>query len=454
MIDQTPPAWEWLPKQDQLVRAIMSNRYRQLLFGGAIGGGKTYGCIMLVMLFCKIWPGSRWAITRKDLPSLRKTAIPSFLRLKAYMPGFFGEIHKDEWTVKAANGSEIIFWPASEREDKDLDRWKGLEVNGFLFEEANEMSHAAYMKAIQRSGRWHIPGLKSQPPPLWLGTCNPNRTWVKTVFYDPWKRGALAAPFFYLPALLHENNKQHPEYMANLKANMLPREWERDVMGNWDLADEPNQLIASEWVELAFKRGRDNPNRVGFLRLGVDVARSGRDKTSLAEVQGRHLDYLKSYAKTPADMVVDLVTERIERPDGVKGHNVRLDSIGVGGGPVDFLRKAGHLVQEFIAGATAPTLTKDGKKRFFNLKAEAWHNMAELLRKGEASFDPSLAHISKIMEDLTAPTYEVDSDRIFSVESKEDIFKRLGRSTDDGDAIVMAYAEMKLNALDKWKNAQ
>jgi hypothetical protein len=40
---------------------------------------------------------------------------------------------------------------------------------------------------------------------------------------------------------------------------------------------------------------------------------------------------------------------------------------------------------------------------------------------------------------LTAPLFEIGPNGI-KVESKEDVCKRLGRSTDRGDAVVMAWA--------------
>ena len=41
--------------------------------------------------------------------------------------------------------------------------------------------------------------------------------------------------------------------------------------------------------------------------------------------------------------------------------------------------------------------------------------------------------------DLTAPHWRVVSGGKIQIESKDDIKKRLGRSTDDGDAVVMAF---------------
>jgi len=43
-----------------------------------------------------------------------------------------------------------------------------------------------------------------------------------------------------------------------------------------------------------------------------------------------------------------------------------------------------------------------------------------------------------LLADLCAPTYDKTRNGI-AIESKEDVCKRLGRSTDRGDAVVMAW---------------
>jgi hypothetical protein len=44
----------------------------------------------------------------------------------------------------------------------------------------------------------------------------------------------------------------------------------------------------------------------------------------------------------------------------------------------------------------------------------------------------------KLLQDLTAPTYEMRGDRSIVVQSKDVIKQSLGRSTDYGDALVYA----------------
>jgi hypothetical protein len=59
--------------------------------------------------------------------------------------------------------------------------------------------------------------------------------------------------------------------------------------------------------------------------------------------------------------------------------------------------------------------------------------------------------------DLCAPTYQIIGSTVggkVKIESKEDVCKRLGRSTDEGDAVVMAWFDgmQGMNVKGGWKN--
>jgi hypothetical protein len=84
-----------------------------------------------------------------------------------------------------------------------------------------------------------------------------------------------------------------------------------------------------------------------------------------------------------------------------------------------------------------------------NCRSEAWWKMREAL---DPSSDPDvcLPDDEMLLGDLSAPQWSVTSTGKIQVESKDDIRKRLGRSTDDGDAVIQAFAphlgEHKANA--------
>lgn len=221
------------PVQDKLAEHVFDGRYRIIGFGGAIRGTKTWGCLAVLISLCRIYPGSRWAVVRTDLPTLRRNTIPSFNKLRETCDGFVGEINQSNWTATCTNGSQIVFFPESLDVDPDLNRWKGLEVNGFLLEEADELAEKSFHKAIERAGAWFLPN-GEQPAPYILCTFNPSAAWPKRVFYEPWRNGTLGAPYAFIPATIADNPFAPDSYLEALK-ELPEQEYRRFVAGDWEV---------------------------------------------------------------------------------------------------------------------------------------------------------------------------------------------------------------------------
>jgi hypothetical protein len=96
-------------------------------------------------------------------------------------------------------------------------------------------------------------------------------------------------------------------------------------------------------------------------------------------------------------------------------------------------------VQPFTASARSRNRDKTGELGFVNTRAAAWWNLREML-------DPSAGSIiclppdDDLLGDLTAPkAAEPQSGGKLKIESKDEIKKRIGRSTDRADAVVQAF---------------
>jgi hypothetical protein len=220
------------PKQVEFLEAIFSFKFQFVLYGGAIRGGKTFAGIGALFILCKAFPGSRWAIVRTDLQTLKRNTIPSFWKVAPSK--FVKSYNQETQTVTMTNGSQIIFFGENYADDKELNRWKGLEVNGFLFEEINELQEKTFSKGIERAGSHIIPKTDKQPPPIIIGTCNPTQNWVKDRFYTPYKLDTLNPAFKYIPAKIFDNPFISEAYLTALK-NMPQYEYDVFVNGDWDI---------------------------------------------------------------------------------------------------------------------------------------------------------------------------------------------------------------------------
>lgn len=214
-------------KQAEAMEAIRSEKYSLILYGGAIRGGKTFWGLSALLVLCSVFPKSRWVIIREDTEKIRTTTIPSFKQIEPS-----GKLRESPYEYTHPNGSKILFKGENFARDKDINWMKGLEANGFLFEEINECQEQTLNKAIERAGSWNITGGR-QPHPIILATCNPTQGWVKRLIYDPWKDGTLRPNWFYIPAKITDNIQNlDPAYVENLKN--LPRyEYMVFVEGEW-----------------------------------------------------------------------------------------------------------------------------------------------------------------------------------------------------------------------------
>lgn len=253
------------------------------------------------------------------------------------------------------------------------------------------------------------------------------------------------------------------------------------------LAEFPEEaedaLIRRDWLEQAAARWEEEKewHQRAPLTFAVDVARMGADasvigirrgpvllefvqwrKTDLMETTGRIIRELRRFgvrfagAPTPDDL-----NQWVGR--GVpRTARIVVDDIGVGSGPVDRLREiqkerggeqwpiapsygaanrnGGPVLPtiptvEIIAynGGSSP-LGKDAH-RYLNRRAESHWHLRKLLEKGEIALPPD----PELFEELLAVQWTTTSAGKIQIEDKDAIRRRLKRSPDRADAVVMAF---------------
>jgi hypothetical protein len=201
---------------------------RFFAYGGAVRGGKTYVTLFILIVLCRKYPGSRWHVVRKDLPTLKATTIPSFEKLAPALC----DIHRDAGNYRASfpNGSQIFFKAENAAQDPELKDFLGLETNGIFIEQAEEATTALWQKAMERAGSWYIDPM---PPALTFLTFNPTAEWPKAVFRDPYMEGTLPPAYFYQPALPNDNPFVTDDQWAAW-SQMDSRTYAAMIEGDWD----------------------------------------------------------------------------------------------------------------------------------------------------------------------------------------------------------------------------
>lgn len=258
-------------KQTKAFDAVLSGKNRVVCFGGAIRGGKTYWLLTTFSYLALQYPKSRWVIVRRSLPDLKRNTFPS---MQTILDGGVGKYVVD-WkhdtnTIIFNNGSEIMFMAESYAEDKDLNRFKGLECNGFGFEEINECQEATFDKAIERSGTWL--NAKGNPPITILATLNPAQNWTKTKFYIPFIENRLPNGWVFIQSKITDNPHIPKEYLESIK-DMNPVDYARFVEGDWEAVEQSENpfLWAYKDEKHIDNRAIYNPNIPTYFSVDFNI---------------------------------------------------------------------------------------------------------------------------------------------------------------------------------------
>ena len=202
--------------------------------------------------------------------------------------------------------------------------------------------------------------------------------------------------------------------------------------------DDEWQVIPSAWVDAAMERWEPRPNGKGEMdSMGVDPAVGGRDKFVIAPRHGCWFDELVRIPgvdipqETAGQYGASLVVKH--RRDRAPVH---IDLIGWGLTVHNSLHENRVQVIGINAANGSKEVTADSKLRFANKRAELVWRMRETLDPSnpvrvQLPPDPSLR------ADLTAYKWKITKQGIL-VRSKDEMKEDLGRSPDDGDAVIMA----------------
>lgn len=438
----------------------------ELFYGGAGGGGKTD-----LILGLAATSHQRSLILRRTFPNVRGVIDRSLEILKRAMDRYNESLHI--W--RTADARHIEF--GAMQHEKTKENYRGRPYDFYGYDEITEFTESQF-RFVSAWNRTAAPGQRTRivaagnPPSnqsgrwvleywgAWLDDKHPHPAkpgelrWyariddkdVETPGPTPiTHKGETIRPRSrtFIPALLKDNPfLRDTGYAAILQG--LPEPLRSQMLfGDFRAASpaDPQQVIPTEWVQLAMRRAP--PEKVGAITaIGVDVARGGRDKTCISPLRGTVFDPLVripgkdtptgSESATPVMAIYQANLEATkEKAD------VNVDVIGVGASTYDALRDLGILARGVNNGAGSEETDRTGKFKFRNIRAASWWALREALDP-ERGANLVLPDDRELLADLCSPRWDAHGGRI-QVEDKEEVRKRLGRSPDSGDAVVLAW---------------
>jgi hypothetical protein len=207
--------------------------------------------------------------------------------------------------------------------------------------------------------------------------------------------------------------------------------------------DTVNQAIPTAWVLEAQNRWKSQPPEgIPMCAMGVDASGGGKDPMIIA----RRFDgwFEEMHTTAAKDLPMDsLGRHSVGIIISLRRHEAKviIDMGGGYGGSMYEILKENKIDPIPHKGAEkSMARTSDRNLGFYNKRSQVIWQFREALDPNQDGGSPiALPRDPELLADLTAPTFEIGS-RGIQVESKEKVVARLGRSTDKGDATVMAWS--------------
>jgi len=412
-------------RQQEIMRAFANPDVRYMSIKSGNGVGKTF---MISSLICQyldthcpgyvIVSGSSWEGVKKTIwPSLRSLVDSAPVRLG-------GEMLLTEW--RRGN-----MWGAFCASPDKPENISGMRTkNGVLvvIDEASALTdevHEAVMGVTSTKGSKVVYSgnpLRAEGPyydtfsdPSWL-----NFTISSVEAVEAGKKYNIQG----LPdqLWLDDKKKQWGEDSPTYRARILGL-FPEDVF---------DALVKMTWVKGIIVPRIMSPK--GHLRLGVDVAGRGDDKTVLVVRDGRSVLHVEDYPETSMTEVVGITKNCMEKFN-ILSENVYMDSTGLGSGPCDMLWEDGLEINAENFGSSA-----QDSATFANRRAELFWAVREGFRPdSEENKQYIPKEYSAITDECTKIKYKPNRQGKLLIESKDEIKRRLKRSTDFADAYALTF---------------
>lgn len=443
-----PPALNWQPLLRQL--DALDTPAFETLYGGAAGGGKSD------LLLALAYRHKQSLLLRRTFPDLERSLILRSQELYGDSSAYNASKHVWRWGGKRIEFGHIEY-------DKNVTQYQSAAYDFIGFDEVTQFTRLQYEYMLSRA-RTTRPGQRVQI----VACTNPGGegndwvmerwgAWLDDGYSNPaqsgevryFKRGSDGRDTettaddldgisrTFIAAKLSDNPYLDASYRRTL--NALPEPYRSQLLdGDWHagLTDDAYQVIPTAWIKLAQARWTAGDGRK-IDTIGVDVARGGDDKTVFAPKSGAWFAPLQKYdgRSTPdGQSVVALLLQAV-----TPGMAVNVDVIGVGASVYDLARSSGMNVTPVNFAEGSSETDASGLLRFINKRAELYWKFRE-------SLDPTsdqaveLPPDPELLADLKSARWEITM-RGVKVIDKEEIKRKLGRSPDSADAVVIASAQ-------------
>lgn len=437
-----PPGWVadrlhehvW-SKQTEIMQSLLD--HRRVAVHSCHGVGKSHIAARVVAWWLDVHdPGDAFVVTTAPTFPQVRAILWRYIRQAHRVGGLRGRVNQTEWLID----EELVAF-GRKPADHDESAFQGIHARRVLvvLDEASGIPDQLWVAAdaltTNDGCRILAIGNPDNNSGQFARVCAPSSLWHKIGI------SAFDSPNFtgeQVPVKLAEQLIS-PSWAAEKLV-----EWGEDnpiyrskVLGAFS-HDDPGKVVLFSHVT-ACRVPPEQPLTAAELlpvELGVDVG-GGGDETVIRErrgrVAGREWRELSEDPATIAPMVVRAIIE-------TGATRVKIDEIGVGRGLIGELRNRRDVRAQIVPVNVANKSREPAK--YSNVRAEMWWEVGrELSRTG--GWDLSVMdNADTTVAQLLEPGWDTaPAGGAIRIESKDEIRKRLKRSPDNADALLLAFYE-------------
>ncbi|GAA3718179.1 hypothetical protein [Streptomyces tremellae] len=422
-------------KQREILNAVRDNRRTAVRSGHGVGKSWTAALVACWWLDTHP-PGEAFVVSTAPTFSQVRAILWRYIRKHHRSGQLAGRVNQTEWLID----DELVGY-GRKPADTDEDGFQGIHARYVLviLDEAcgipEQLWTAADALATGPDCRILAIGNPDNPASHFRKVCEPGSGWRQ-----------LTISAFDSPNLTGE------DIPADMAAALVSREWVEEKAKDWGVdnpiyrskvlgefsKDAPNQVVRQSDVVACRAAAEHRPAAEDLLpvELGVDVG-GGGDETVIRERRGRTAGReWRAHTDRP-EKIAPLIIAAVKETGATA---VKVDSIGVGFGVIGELRNAATRGEHtaHVEGVNVGEAASEPGK-FLNLRAELWWSLGRGLSESRGWDLAVMANADTTVAQLLEPRWDTDPKGRIRVEPKDEIRKRLGRSPDNADALLLAY---------------
>lgn len=479
--------------QRRILRSVEANK--KTAVPSSVGAGKTKTAAVLTAWWGCVWPpGIAVTVTTAHrFRQVQRQIWPEIRMLHSAMD-LPGKVDTTQWKVPLPDGTDWVTAYGFAAPDYDETSVQGVHFPRLLViaDEAGGIGHIIGKAFESILTGEHTRGLFIGNPATdvegsWfegLTQQDDTNTIPISIFTTPRFTGELMGPCLSCPAGMPEHDaREHltePDWEVRVRRDYGEDSpyYQARALARFPRGG-PSRVLPGDWLDAAVEIAREGNDRrqiIGdrlgtpfpfqpklgaWIRLGVDVAAGGGDELAIARAEGdigRLVHHESGIELANSHYAAGKVLEQIRVAEDLRVRlgteakvRVKVDAIGIGLGVCSILEAWGSegIHDAEIVRVTVSESPEDGRREDgglfnpMNKRAEMWLALRQLLQPDERTGDPAVALDidDQTKAQLGAPKLLTSSGGFTQVEKKDDIKKRLGRSPDRGEAVLLSFYE-------------